>query len=98
MRSSRRSRGREGDRLRTTSGGRSNAVRIEDRLHVAKSRQALLEGLGISNLDHELILDHRVLGRAAGAENVDPRLGKGAREILEQPGSIVCVDLQLDPI
>src|SRR5262249_2998326 len=41
---------------------------------------------------------HRVVRRAAGADDVDPRLGKGPREVLEQTGAVVGVDLQLDPI
>src|SRR4051812_13524651 len=35
--------------------------------------------------------------RAAGSDDVDPGLREGAREVLEQAGAIVGVDLQLDP-
>ena len=44
------------------------------------------------------VLDHRVVGRAAGADDVDPGLGEGPREVLEQAGAVVGVDLQLDPV
>src|SRR4051812_49743863 len=36
--------------------------------------------------------------RAAGSDDVDPGLREGAREVLEQAGAVVGVDLQLDPI
>ena len=73
-------------------------VGVEDRLDVAQAGDALLQLLGVADLDHEAVLDHRVLGRAAGPEDVDPGLREGAREVLEQAGAVVGVDLELDPV
>src|SRR5262249_24826382 len=50
------------------------------------------------HLDDEAVLDHRMVRRAGGTDDVDPRLGVGPGEVLEQPGAVVGVDLDLDPI
>ena len=42
---------------------RRDAVGVEDRLDVPKARDALLQLLGVADLDDEAVLDHRVLGR-----------------------------------
>ena len=39
-----------------------------------------------------------MLGRAVRLEDVDPGLGEGPREVLEQAGPVPGVDLQLDPV
>src|SRR6476469_8746395 len=81
-----------------SSSGRGYAIGIEDAVDVSKPADAVLELLRIADLDHELVLHHRVVGRAGGADDVDPALGESPREILEQAGAVVGVDLQLDPV
>src|SRR4051794_12156372 len=44
------------------SGGRGDAIGVEDRVDVTQARDALLELLGVSDLQHEAVLHHRVLG------------------------------------
>src|SRR6202000_3297102 len=83
---------------RRRSGGRGYAIRVEDRLDVAEAGDALLELLGVPHFDHEPIFHHRMVRRAGGADDVDPRLREGPREVLEQAGAVVGVDLQLDPV
>src|SRR6185369_11799168 len=46
----------------------------------------------------EPVFHHRVVGRAGGADDVDPDLGEGPRQVLQQAGAVVGVDLQLDPV
>ena len=58
---------RADDRRLSGSAARGDPVGVEDRLDVAQAGDALLELLGVADLDHEAVLHHRVVGRAAGA-------------------------------
>src|SRR4029077_3502093 len=84
-------------RCRASSYGRGDAVRVEYALDVAQARDALLQLLGVADLDDEAVFHHRVLGHATRAEDVDPGLREGAREILQQAGAVVGANLQLGP-
>src|SRR5258707_13919427 len=83
---------------RGRSAGRGDPVCVEDRVDVSQAVDALLQLLGVGHLDDEAILDHRVPGHATGLEDVYPGLGEGPREVLQQAGAIVGIDLQLDPV
>src|SRR3954449_7743748 len=61
-----------------SAGGR-NAVSVKDPVHVPKPRDALLELLGVTDLEHEAVLHHRVLGGAARLKDVQARLRECAR-------------------
>ena len=58
---------------------RRHPVDVEDLLDLAQAGDRSLELVGVSDLDDEAVLDHRVLGRAAGLEDVHARLGEGPR-------------------
>src|SRR6201999_2490304 len=76
--------------------GRGYAICVEDRADAAQAGDAVLERLGDPHFDDEAVAHHRVVGGAGGADDVDPRLGEGPREALEQASAIAGVDLQLD--
>src|SRR5918992_3146206 len=80
------------------SAARRHPVGVEDGVDVAQPGDALLELAVVADLDHEAVLHHRVLRRAIGLEDVDPGLGEGLGEVLEQPGAVPAVDLELDAI
>src|SRR5690348_1733253 len=85
-------------RIGFCSAGRCDAVGVEDRLDVPQPRDALLELLGVTDLQHEAVLHHRVLGGAAGLQDVQAGLREGPGEILEEAGSIPGIDLELDAV
>src|SRR5918993_507779 len=75
--------------------GRRHAVGIEHRVDVPQALDAHLERLRVAYLDDEAVLDHRVDRRTACLDDVAPRLGERAREVLEQAVAIPAVDLDL---
>src|SRR5204862_6308843 len=78
--------------------GRRHAVGVEYRVEVPQADHAVAELVGVADLDHEPVADHRVLGRAASLEDVRPGLGEGAGQVLEEARAVVGVDLELDPV
>src|SRR5207248_4841435 len=68
---------------------------VEHRVDVAQAADRLVQGAGVCDLDHEPVLDHRVVNRAASFQDVDACLGEGSRHVLQQAVTIPAVDLQL---
>src|SRR5262249_36431319 len=80
------------------STGRSDSVCIEDRVDVPQPGDALLELLRIAHLEHEPVLDHRVLRGAACLKDVQARLSEGPGEIMKHARPAPGIDLQLAPV
>ena len=76
---------------------RRHAIRVEHRLDVAQAGDAVLSDCVSPTSTTNRFFTIGCADRAAGLEDVDPGLGEGSREVLEQAGSIPAVDLQLDP-
>ena len=71
-------------------------VGVEDAFDVAQALDGLLEPLGVGHLDDEAVLDHGRADDAAGLDDVEACLGKGPRQVLQQPVAVPGVDLELD--
>src|SRR4051812_29535774 len=75
---------------------RDHPVGVEHAVHVAQAVHGHLQRLGVGHLDHEAVLDHRLVDDAARLDDVHAALGERAREVLEQAVAVPRVDLDLD--
>ena len=74
------------------------SVGVEDAVDLTYAGDGLLELDRVADLDHEAVLDHWMLGRALGLEDVEPRLAEGPREVLEEANAVPGVDLDLHAV
>src|SRR3954453_727170 len=80
---------------RCSAGARRDAVRVEDTVDVAQAADGRLQRLGVDDLDHEAVGDHRRVDQAAGLDDVDAGLRERTRQVLEQAMAVPRVDLEL---